>query len=85
MSAAAMERSGNYRSCHDNIVKFQILDEIESLFDLRVDCGGEDLGKRLQDLFKRLCNQCKRWHPLCKGPQDLSRRRPPLCRRRCMW
>ena len=51
VSAAAMERSGNYRSCYDNIVKFQILDEIESLFDLRVDCGGEGLGKRLQDLF----------------------------------
>ena len=51
VSAAAMERSGNYRSCYDNIVKFQILDEIEALFDLRVDCGGEGLGKRLQDLF----------------------------------
>ena len=48
VSAAAMERAGNYQSCYHNIVRHQILDEIESLFDLKIEKGGEGIAKQLE-------------------------------------
>ena len=50
VSAAAMARAGkgNYQTCYNNIVKFQILDEIESLFEMRLDKGHENTVNQLQ-------------------------------------
>ena len=50
VSAAAMARAGkgNYQTCYNNVVKFQILDEIESLFEMRLDKGHENTVNQLQ-------------------------------------